>query len=147
MFERLLQIIVYVVQELHQNVPLNDIKVNNLHTLGYTDVEISTAISWLVDKSGFDAPTFDNRKAFRIFNQSERDMFSQEALSDLMQFSALGLVSNDQIDFILDRALMSGINRIDKNTLSYIIMAFVFQISPDNRIGSRIMLTGNDTIN
>lgn len=147
MFDRILQIIVFVAKELHQNKSLNDIQVNNLHRLGYNDVEISTAISWLVDKSGSDSPDLATSKSFRVINDVEREMFTDEAINDLMQFQALGLISNEQIDFILDRVMMSGFMRIDRKVLGYILMAFVFQIAPENPYGSRIMLSGNDTIN
>ncbi len=147
MFERILKIIVHVVQELHQKSSLNEVEVSSLQTQGYTEAEISTALSWLVDKPTFDKENLSHRKAFRMLSPDEKNLFTDEALSDLMQYSALGLITNEHIDFIIDRAVMSGFNRIDRATFSFIISAFVFQIASDDKPGNRIMLSGSESVN
>ncbi|HOQ49407.1 MAG TPA: DUF494 family protein, partial [Candidatus Kapabacteria bacterium] len=101
MSERILQIIVLVVKELHTNDKLTESHIKSLHKLGYTDVEISTALSWLVDREI--AATDEETHSFRMLNEMEKDLFTPEALGDLLQYQALGLISNDQIDFIIDR--------------------------------------------
>ncbi|MCX8054306.1 MAG: DUF494 domain-containing protein [Ignavibacteria bacterium] len=145
MSERILQIIVFVVKELHSNDKLTESHIKSLHKLGYTDVEISTALSWLVDREI--TSTEEETQSFRMLNEMEKDLFTTEALGDLLQYQALGLISNDQIDFIIDRILTSEFeSKIDRNVLGYIVMALVFKSPWENILPSKILLNGNETI-
>ena len=50
MYERIVEIITFVLSELKQNKKLSEIDLNVLQDRGYSSSEISTAFSWLVDK-------------------------------------------------------------------------------------------------
>ncbi len=149
MIERILQIIVYVVQELHRSNSLNEAHFSSLNNQGYTDAEISTAISWLADDSHIEAPEIKNRKAFRILSNSEREIFDEDAFSYLIRLNTLGILNNEQIDFIIDRAIFAEIPIIDKNTLNNIVTAFFIQKhpNPNGDFSGRTMLSGKETIN
>lgn len=145
MSERILKIIVLVVKELHSGEKLSESYIKDLYKLGYTDVEISTALSWIVDRE-INSPAETN-KPFRILNELEKDLFTSEALGDLMQYQALGLISTDHIDFIIDRVLTSEFeSKIDRTVLGYIVMAIAFNNSTENLFGNRILIGGNETI-
>lgn len=146
MYERILQIIVLVVQELNQNKSINDIKVNQLYNLGYSDVEISTAVSWVMDRLGLDRWEAPKASSFRILSPTEKLLFDDEALSELMQYLALGLITNEQLEEIIDRATYMNLSRIDRQTLTYIVYALVLNIPPNHGFGSRAILISSDTI-
>lgn len=145
MSERILQIIVLVVKELHSGEKLSESYIKDLHKLGYTDVEISTALSWIIDREINSQDEKD--KPFRILNELEKDLFTHEALGDLLQYQALGLISNDHIDFVIDRVLTSEFeSKIDRTVLGYIVMAIAFNSPTENFFSNRILVGGNETI-
>lgn len=151
MFERIIEIIVYVMSELKQNKQLTEIDVNELHQLGYTNSEISTAFSWLVDKIEFeDSEKYEKKSSiasFRILHEAEKELFTKPALGELVQYTALGILTNEHIEQIIERALMSGMTSIDSNNLKSFVAFSVFNAYNNNAGGVRFMLMGGETIN
>ncbi len=151
MFERIIEIIVYVISELKQNKHISDIDVDQLHELGYTNSEISTAFSWLVDRMEFsdqmflkDETTSDD--SFRILHEAERELFTQEAVGELIQLHSLGILTNEHIESLIERALITGMDRIDSSGLKSFVAGMIFNAHPSAKSGNRILLRGNDTI-
>ncbi|MFP4529263.1 MAG: DUF494 family protein [Candidatus Kapaibacterium sp.] len=152
MFERIIEIIVYVISELKQNKHISDIDVNELQQLGYTSSEISTAFSWLVDRIEFTEELFTRSNAmgetsFRVFHDAERDLFTSEAWGELIQMHSLGIITNEHIEKIIERSAMAVPEQIDSRQLKTMVAAFSFNAETDSAPGRRIMLNGSDTIN
>jgi len=149
MIERILQIIVYVVQEINRHNVLSDVYLNYLNKQGFTDAEISTAISWLAYGSDIEIPEINNKSSFRILCASERELFTEDAYSDLIQLNTLGILTNEQIEFIIERADLLELPKIDKNILNSIVTAFFMQRNPNPKgaFNGRTMLSGSETIN
>ncbi len=150
MYERIVEIIVFVISELRQNKDLNDIDLRELERRGYTDAEISTAFSWLVDRVEFsDKFMFDNppsAQSFRILHEAEQDLFTSEAWGEIIQLATLGLITNDNVEALIDRASMTGIRQMDSNQLKTFVADNVFNAQLNAMPGNRLMLRGNDTI-
>ncbi len=152
MYERIIEIIVFVMTELNQNKKITEIDIQTLSDLGYTREEISTAFSWLADRieladqliSVF-APS--SPKAFRIFNDNEKDLFTKEAFGEILHLNSIGLLTNQHIEQIIERALLLGLNKVDSAQLKNFVAVNIFQIQNTQINGSRIMLLGNDTVN
>lgn len=152
MYERIIEIIVFVMTELNQNKKITEIDLQTLSDLGYTKEEISTAFSWLADRieladqliSVF-APS--SPKSFRIFNENERDLFTMEAFGEILHLNAIGLLSNQHIEQIIERAVLLGLTKVDSTQLKNFIAVNIFQIQNTQINGSRIMLLGSDTVN
>lgn len=151
MFERIIEIIVYVISELKQNKQISEIDIDQLNELGYTNSEISTAFSWLVDRLEFsdqmfmkDETTSDD--SFRILHEAEKELFTQDAIGQLIQLHSLGILTNDHIESLIERALITGIDRIDSSGLKSFVAGMIFNSQPTSRSGNRILLKGNDTI-
>ncbi|MCO5252685.1 MAG: DUF494 domain-containing protein [Candidatus Kapabacteria bacterium] len=152
MFERVIEIIVYLISELRSKRNFADINVQHLKDLGYTTSEISTAFSWIADK--FDFQEFNTRKtlftspnSFRILHPAEMDMFTKEAYGHMIQLHSLGIIENEHIEHIIDRAIVTG-NILDIRTLKYFVASAIFDI--DGALAAntaRIILTGNESIN
>lgn len=151
MYERIIEIIVFVVSELRQNKNISDINISELYNLGYTNTEISTALSWLVDRLEFSEKFFNNvgtnEGSFRILHDAEKEMFTKEAWGELVQLNALGILTNEHIESLIERAAMLGIRLIDSQQLNYFVANTIFNPFASNVPGSRIMLMGNETIN
>ncbi len=48
--ERIIEIIFFLLNEIRDNTPLTDIDLKPLSTRGFSETEISTAFSWLIDR-------------------------------------------------------------------------------------------------
>lgn len=151
MFERIIEIIVYVMSELKQKKQLAEIDLRELEQLGYTNSEISTAFSWLVDRIEFDeTEKFEkksSRTSFRILHEAEKELFSKTALGELVQFTSLGILNNEHIEQIIEKALVSGMNYIDSGHLKTFVAYAVFNAHSNAYGDARIMLQGGETIN
>jgi uncharacterized protein Smg (DUF494 family) len=151
MFERIIEIIVYVISELKQNKHISEIDVNELQKLGYTSAEISTAFSWLVDKIEFSeelfADTFDAGDSFRVFHDAERELFTRAAWGEMIQLHSLGIITNEHIEKIVERSAMAGSEQIDSPQLKQLVASISFNAETNTSPGTRIMLNGGDTIN
>jgi uncharacterized protein Smg (DUF494 family) len=83
MKERIVEIIVYLISELKNDIPLNEIDLTVLTTNGYTPMEISTAFSWLYEKidSEDNVPAEiaeSSRHSHRVLHEAERSVLSPE---------------------------------------------------------------------
>lgn len=151
MFERIIEIIVFVIGELNNNKQLADVDINKLQKLGYTSSEISTAFSWLVDRIEFSDDVLNENFAhstnsFRVLHEAEEELFTTEAWGEMVQLKMLGLINNQIIESIIERALMNGALKIDSKILNSILAAILFNPAENSEYGSRVMLKGNDTI-
>ncbi|MCX6152693.1 MAG: DUF494 family protein [Candidatus Kapabacteria bacterium] len=153
MFERIIEILAYVISELRHNKNLNEIDVIELQDRGYTKSEISTAFSWLVDRIEFAEQLFlslstAENHSFRVFHPFEQDLFSKDAWGALIQYHSLGIITNEHIESIIDRGMMMGLRRIETSQLKALIGLLIFNNdSVGLRLGNKHLLDGNDTIN
>lgn len=150
--ERIIEIIVYVISELRQKKEISEIDLDTLEKLGYSNSEISTAFSWIIDQadmtdSKVSEVQFTNSRSFRILHEVERDLFTKDALGELIQLHSLKILSNDNIESIIERTLLTGASKIDSADLKSMVSDMLFNSQFNNSIGSRILLRGNDTIN
>ncbi|MBX3044343.1 MAG: DUF494 family protein [Candidatus Kapabacteria bacterium] len=152
MAERIMEIIIYVMSSIRDQKRFSDSNIKELEKLGYTTSEISTAFSWIAEKTDSvkipDAgPYLVETKGFRVLLDHETDIFTKEALADLVQYQTLGLMNNEQLEMLIDRVLLTGLPVIDRYLLRSFIAALNFDNSPSSNYPGRIMLEGNDTIN
>lgn len=148
MYERILEIIAFILSELRLRKNFDDIDYKILSKFGYSDTEINTAIAWVhkkIESKDLLTPVkIEDTKAIRFFNPEEQKFFSPDALGYLMLSVELGIVSEEDREMILDRIVMSGYSRIELNEMKMIISALVLKSSnPDNRL----ILNNNDTVN
>lgn len=151
MFERIIEIIVYMIAEMKHKKSLFDINVKDLKELGYTNSEISTAFSWIADNAELEPEKLkistDRPGAFRILHDGEIDLFTKEAYGDLLQYHTLGLVSNEQIEAIIERVVLTSHSRLDRNQLKSLMADILFESAQNSLDSNRFMLRGNETIN
>lgn len=152
MVERIMEIILFVISNTNDIHKVSDDNIQELENRGYTKSEISTAFSWIYERSEIDSiekffGINENTKGFRIFHSSEKDLFTNEAFNDLTQYMSLGLISPAQVDLMIERLTISGLSIIDSRFLKNYIVAIHFDsIQKLNKPG-RAMLIGDDTIN
>jgi uncharacterized protein Smg (DUF494 family) len=152
MQEKIVEILIYLIGELRKNVPVADIDLSILSQRGYSSSEISTAFNWLFEKisSGENLLTETapaSPHSHRVLHDAERTVISSDAYGYLIQLRELGLISDMDIEVVIDRIMMSGYLSVDINEMKSIAATFLAESDDSFNYGSRTMLNSNDTIN
>lgn len=153
MQERLIEIIIFVMSMVKfTKISLPEIDYKALENLGYSQSEISAALSWIVsgveyrDKYNIaNAPSAE--LPFRVLTESEKEIFADEVLFELSNYVDLGIINNEQMEFIIERLDSVGIQNIDSGILKSIIAAVVFSQTLSNPQNKGLVLSGSESIN
>ena len=152
MQEKIVEILIYLISELRKNVPMSDIDLTVLSQRGYLTTEISTAFNWLFEKIS-DGGTLITETAqssphsHRVLHDAERMIITADAYGYLIQLRQLGLISDMDIEVIIDRIMMSGYISVDSNEMKSIAATYLAESDDSFNSGSRTMLNSKDTIN
>ena len=111
LYEKIIEIIVFLLGELKKNKQLAEIDLENLSSLGYTQNEINTAFGWIYSKiyAGekiFNEDTIKSR-SFRMLHDVEKNVIAPEAYGYLIQLKELGLITDMDIEVIIDKIMLS----------------------------------------
>jgi uncharacterized protein Smg (DUF494 family) len=151
MQEKIVEILIYLIGELQKNTPIAEIDLSILSKSGYTPAEISTAFTWLYEKIErgeniiIDQSTRSPHSQ-RILHDAERMVITPEAFGYLIQMRELGIISDIDIEVIIDRVMMSGYFSVDVEEMKSQAAALVLENGESADSGSRKMLHGRDTI-
>jgi uncharacterized protein Smg (DUF494 family) len=131
MQEKIVEILLQVLNEIQKtNKPLAEVDITALEKKGYTSSEISTAFSWLIDriqakKSGKEKT---RTRSFRILHSAEKEVISSEAFGYLLSLHELNLISNAELETIIERAMMSGFDKLDQEDIRGIALTVIFDV-------------------
>lgn len=150
MHERIVEIILFLVNELKSNKQLSDVDVSLLTENGYTQTEISTAFSWLFERLSVGQQLIpggqDTQLSHRVLHDAEKMVITSEAYGYLIQCRQLGLLSNTDIETIIERIMAAGFSTVGVPEMK----SFVAGMLMDNDIppgtNGRISLSSDDTI-
>jgi len=150
LYEKIIEIIVYLLSELKNNKQLAEVDMDNLANLGYTQNEINTAFSWVYSKiyAGekiFLDPKSDTRSQ-RFLHDAEQNVVSAEGYGYLVQLKELGLINNMDIDLIIDKIMVSSYSNVSQEDMKSIIASYLLDLDEMNDTNSRVMININDTI-
>jgi uncharacterized protein Smg (DUF494 family) len=147
MGERIVEIIVFLVNELKTTKGLVDIDVASLTRDGYTQSEISAAFSWLFEQMLSDRENLikeeSNDLSIRQLNEAERMVIRPEAYGYLLQCHQLGLLSNNDIEAIIEQTMTVGFLTVGINEVKTLVAALLFDGGAQD---SQFSLGQNDTI-
>lgn len=151
LYEKIIEIIVFLLSELKNNKQLTEIDVDKLSKLGYTQNEINTAFSWVYSKIYAGEKIFaddsQQSNSQRFLHDVERNIISPDAYGYLIQLKELGLINNMDVDLIIDRIMVSSYNNVDAEDMKLMIASYLMDIDEMNNSNSRMMINANDTIN
>lgn len=147
--ERVMDIIAYMISEGRQGAPLAAIDTTSLQEQGYTDSEIAAALSWIMerqaDRDEIEGP---GTGTFRILHGIEQDVLDPDAWGMLMTYHQLGFLDSEDIEQILERAIVMGSERnVGIAEVKALIAAYVLHQQPLPQAGSRSLLLGSDSVN
>ncbi len=151
MQDKVIEIIVYILSEIKEIKQLSEIDINLLSHKGYSDSEINTAFAWIFSKLDDGELVFKNEtdvtRSHRIFNLVEDKIFTVDAKGYLLLLRELGLLSDLDIDLVVEKVFLSGYQRIDIKELKKFIASLILNSESKSDILSRMILQNNDTIN
>jgi uncharacterized protein Smg (DUF494 family) len=148
MQEKIIEIIAFLMAELSTNQPFSENTFKDLSNQGYTDTEISAAFSWIADKSTLQERTGSmweaGKHSFRILHSFEKAYISKEVYGYLMQLAQLGILDHEQMETVIERCLVSGMQPVDMTTAKFAVGSLL--VDGLNAPGQRLFLNGTETI-
>ena len=150
MHERIVEIILFLVNELKSHKQLSEVDVSLLSQNGYTQSEISTAFSWLFERMSVGEPVFTPGKpadsSHRMLNDAEKMVIQPDAFGYLLQCHQLGLINNTDIEVIAERIMAAGFSTVGINEMKSFVAGLLFGVDNPPGSGGHIVLGNNDTI-
>ncbi len=150
MQDKVIEIIVYILSEIKNLKQINDIDMERLTKIGYTENEINTAFAWLYSKIDRGENIFKGTKASnkskRFFHEAEKNTLTTDAMGYLMMLMELGLLSDVDEELILDKLFYSSLQKIDLVELKSIIASLILDLDNKSEKLDRLFLQNNDTI-
>jgi uncharacterized protein Smg (DUF494 family) len=150
MHERIVEIILFLVNELKSNKQLSEVDVSLLSQNGYTQSEISSAFSWLFERlsvgEALVAPGKPGNASHRMLNDAEKMVIQSDAFGYLLQCHQLSLLTNNDIETIIERIMAAGFSTVGIHEMKSFVAGLLFD--PDNppNGGGHLFLGNNDTV-
>ncbi|MFQ5707403.1 MAG: DUF494 family protein [bacterium] len=138
MNERVVEILVLIMSEINNgdNSAKLDLLSKDLLKKGYTENEISSAFSWLLERMKSDSEELIENQgcimqnSFRHLHEVERSIISTESFGYMIQLKELGIIDENQLEQILERAMMLGVSHINITEIKTIVASVLF--NPEN---------------
>jgi uncharacterized protein Smg (DUF494 family) len=150
MHEKIVEIIVYLMAELKTNQAISATTFEDLSNQGYTDTEISAAFGWLADKSTvadhLEPSVTASKSSFRLLHDFEQLYISPQVYGYLLQMQQLGVLNHQQVETVIERCLMTGLQPVDMKTVKFTIGSLLFNTDKFDAANQRIFLNGTETI-
>lgn len=154
MNERVVEILIYIMSEIRRNHSVSqklDILSKNLIKQGYTESEISSALTWILDRiddengGTLQRIAAPSKHSFRHLHEIERTVVTVEAYGYLIQLKELAIIDDLEFEQILERALMLGSSQISIDDVKAIVVSVLF--NPENFLeGKYFILENSSTI-
>jgi len=153
MQERIIEIIVYLLEEFqqqHSNENYNDLS-KQLISLGYTENEINLAFSWvfnhLQNKTNVGNDQFEYAlDSNRVLHDVEKLVISSEAYGYLLQLRFLSLITDYDMETVIERALTIGTSTISIEDIKSIAATIIFGSDANGTWDGVFIHPGTNTI-
>ena len=150
-YEKIIEIIVYLLSELKSNKQLNEIDMQNLSKLGYTQNEISTAFSWIYSKIYSGEKIFSDQSSslhsHRMLHEVEKNIIMPDAHGYLIQLRELGLITDLDIEVVIDRVMVSGYTRVTLEDMKAFVAGYLLDSDENKNSKGWINLNPDDKVN
>jgi uncharacterized protein Smg (DUF494 family) len=134
MGNRILEIVVYLMDQMRENnggLPDVEEVSSELRTLGYSQSEIKSAYTWVVDRFDGSSETFFTdfpieHFSNRVLTPYERLQLPPEAFGFLIKLINLKVIDDEQLEAVLERTLNYGGRPISMDQIKAIASAVLF---------------------
>lgn len=149
MYERVVEIILFLVNELRVHKHLHDVDVSILTRKGYTQSEISTAFAWLFDRISVGQVLLNDKPeatSHRVLHDAEKQVIDRDAHGYLLQCHQLGLLGVVEMEMIIEKIMSAGFSSVGIEEIKTFVAALLF--GSDDSVGgaARVSFDGSDTI-
>jgi uncharacterized protein Smg (DUF494 family) len=103
-----------------------------LGKMGFSDREVGTALSWILERFGPQGEKRPTPSSIRIFSDAEISFFTADAFSALVRYYALGLLPADRLELLLEKVSWAGKAPVDRKNLEWLVSILIF--SPAERM-------------
>lgn len=128
---KLIEILIFLMSEIKNRGMEEDrmeILSGELMDRGYSEQEISTAFSWILERiAAFQDEISPNPKSFRVLHDIERVFISPDAYGYLLQLSSLGLLTSNELEKVIERALMISNPWMEVNEIKSVVVDVLFE--------------------
>jgi Smg protein len=153
MQERILEIIVYLLNELQQERKgLDKIDLTrDLLVNGYTEGEVNLAFSWIFNhlkstpQNRIDSD-IDYTDQFEDYPEFERLIISPDAYGFLLKLIQLGVIKENDIEMFIERAIAYGKDDISVDDLKSIVATILFGLDNRSSFNGYPFFQGDTTI-
>lgn len=154
MNERVVEILVYLMSQIRENnggTEGIDGMSKELLNQGYTENEINAAFSWLFEKIQMDQKEILSESSnglhnsFRVLHEAEKLVIRPEAQGYLIQLKELGIITESDMEQIIERAMMLGVSAVSADDIKSIVVSLLFSSDEldDQLLGRTIMGKNN----
>ncbi len=148
MKEKIVEILIYLMTEIRENKHMTDIDLGTLTRKGYTQTEISAALSWLYESMHItEAGTRVSVPvpgSWRVLHEAEKQVIGIEGYGYLVQLRTLGIIDDADLETVIERAMMSGYERLSFEDIREVVGSVILTHQGDG--STRSVLTSKDTI-
>jgi uncharacterized protein Smg (DUF494 family) len=152
MQERIIEIIVYLLEEFQQK--QNTEKYTDLSkellSRGYTESEINFAFSWIfnhLQKSGDEQLEFSYEKgSIRVLHDLEKLVIAPEAYGYLLQLLHLGMIKEMDLEDVIERALSIGSTHVTIDDIKSMAASVIFNPETNPSMEGFFFHQGTNTI-
>ena len=148
---RTVDILIELAPQLLQRKGPHSINTSGLETSGYSKLEISYALSLLLDRNPKIFKKRINRKDetnfLRILQKEEKNLFTKEAFQDVMWLRTIGIIDEDELNDIIERASIYFFDKVSRQEFRQMVSYILEQDDGiDLETGARYHLRKNDQI-
>jgi uncharacterized protein Smg (DUF494 family) len=131
MKERIVDLLVQLMSEMQVNPRLSERDLAELRDKGFTQSEIGEALSWLHDNLKFEngsilLPSRRPAGSKRIFHDAEKSALTVQSQGYLIQLRELGLLDDRDLEAVIERAMLSGYEKLSVEEIREIAATVLF---------------------
>ncbi len=151
MVTKIVEVITLILDNLKKDYSLEEVN-KLLINKEYDKQTISAAFSLLFDKVLTTKINNNNNKylkkqSFRILSNEELDLIGKDIYNYILNLFNLSLISNEDIEFILDHASSLHDRALTREDINWIVFISLIDLNAELLPGSRVLLFSSDTIN
>ncbi|MBP9192078.1 MAG: DUF494 family protein [Ignavibacteria bacterium] len=150
MQEKVLEIIIMILNEIRESKQLSEVDLEKLNSEGYTEAEINSAFAWIFSKiedgeKVFNEPGYKS-KSHRFLHEAEKNIITTEGQGFIIQMKELGVISDYEEELLLDKLIISGFHYAGVEELKVVLTGILFNSVLMDRTSSRMVFSNNETI-
>lgn len=140
MHERIVELLVMLMAQLQTRTHMADLDVSGLSGQGYSQSEISTAVSFLFDryqgKPNVASAEMAGTRSIRVLHPIERSIIQPDGFGLVIQCYHFGLLTASDVESVIERIMLSGIGTAGVEEVKSAIAALLFELDRPQQGGS-----------